>query len=128
MKTMRCFLGLSLSLSILTASIVVDFIGSSTCLLAEELKQLKPKHYAEMVEEVWSVINRDYIADKFKLTNWNSVRDEYFNRNYNSQEEAYKAIREMLERLGDSDNEFITAASVRKLEDMSEDPKYRTKD
>ncbi len=62
----------------------------------------------ELVDEVWQVINRDYVDGTFNRVDWQQTRRDYVtNRNYASREEAYTAIREMLEKLGDPYTRFM---------------------
>lgn len=61
----------------------------------------------QMVDEVWQIIYRDYVDASFNKNDWRQVRQQYLNREYTSKEEAYKAIREMLEKLGDPYTRFM---------------------
>lgn len=61
----------------------------------------------ETVDEVWQVINSDYVDGTFNGLDWRKVRTQYLNRTYPSQKEAYSAIREMLEKLGDPYTRFL---------------------
>ncbi len=61
----------------------------------------------ELVDEVWQLINRNYVDATFNQVDWEAVRTDYLGRNYASQEEAYVAIREMLEQLEDPYTRFI---------------------
>ena len=49
----------------------------------------------ELVDEVWQIINRQYIDANFNQVDWRAVRSEYLDRSYTNKEDAYKAIREM---------------------------------
>jgi len=61
----------------------------------------------QLVDEVWHIIYRDYVDGSFNKTDWKQVRQQYLSREYSSKEEAYKAIREMLEKLGDPYTRFM---------------------
>lgn len=61
----------------------------------------------EIVDEVWQIIDHDYVDGTFNQVDWRSVRNEYLERPYNNKEEAYKAIREMLKKLGDPYTRFM---------------------
>ena len=61
----------------------------------------------EIVDEVWQVINHDYVDGTFNGVDWRAVRNEYLQRDYTSSEDAYKAVREMLERLEDPYTRFM---------------------
>ncbi len=61
----------------------------------------------QLVDEVWQIIYRDYVDASFNKNDWRQVRQQYLSREYSSKEEAYKAIREMLEKLGDPYTRFM---------------------
>lgn len=61
----------------------------------------------ELIDEVWQIINRNYVDDKFNNVDWRAVRQEYLERSYTNKEDGYKAIREMLEKLGDPYTRFM---------------------
>lgn len=61
----------------------------------------------ELIDEVWQIINRSYVDDKFNNVDWRTVRREYLDRSYANKEDGYKAIREMLEKLGDPYTRFM---------------------
>jgi carboxyl-terminal processing protease len=61
----------------------------------------------EIVDEVWNVIDRSYVDGTFNQVDWKAIRMQYLNRNYATKEEAYKAIREMLKKLGDPYTRFM---------------------
>ena len=62
----------------------------------------------ELVDEVWHIIDRDYVDATFNQVDWQGVRETYVkNRFYTNKEDAYKAIREMLEKLEDPYTRFM---------------------
>ena len=61
----------------------------------------------ELIDEVWQLIDHEYVDDSFNALDWNDVRSSYLDRNYASQEEAYEAVREMLEQLEDPYTRFM---------------------
>ncbi|AFY71000.1 carboxyl-terminal protease [Thalassoporum mexicanum PCC 7367] len=61
----------------------------------------------EVVDEVWQIINRDYVDGTFNQVDWQQTRNEYLNREYASKNEAYLAVREMLETLDDPYTRFM---------------------
>ncbi len=75
--------------------------------------QQSPK---ELIDEVWQLINRTYVDATFNQVDWQAVRQEYLERNYTSREEAYAAIREMLEKLGDPYTRFMNPAEFRDMQ------------
>ncbi len=61
----------------------------------------------ELIDEVWQLIDNDYVDSSFNSVNWDEVRTSYLNRSYTDQEEAYTAVREMLEKLDDPYTRFM---------------------
>ena len=72
---------------------------------SQALIQTGPK---ETIDEVWQIINHQYVDTSFNNTDWLKVRQEYINNaSYNNKEAAYKAIREMLGKLEDPYTRFM---------------------
>ncbi|BAY25484.1 carboxyl-terminal protease [Calothrix sp. NIES-2100] len=61
----------------------------------------------ELIDEVWQVVQRQYVDATFNQVDWQAVRKEYLNKNYSSKKEAYKSIREMLKKLDDPYTRFM---------------------
>lgn len=61
----------------------------------------------ELVDEVWQIINRQYVDATFNQVDWRSIRTEYLDRSYSDPEQAYEAIREMLGKLEDPYTRFM---------------------
>ncbi len=61
----------------------------------------------ETIDEVWQIINRTYVDGTFNQTDWRAVRKEYLGKNYDNVQDSYKAIREMLKKLGDPYTRFM---------------------
>lgn len=62
----------------------------------------------ETVDEVWQIINHQYVDTSFNNTDWLKIRQEYVNKAaYENKEDSYKAIREMLGKLGDPYTRFM---------------------
>ena len=62
----------------------------------------------ETIDEVWQIINHQYVDGTFNDTDWLKVRQEYINNaSYENQEDAYEAIREMLAKLDDPYTRFM---------------------
>ena len=72
---------------------------------SQALIQTGPK---ETIDEVWQIINHQYVDTSFNNTDWLKVRQEYVNQaSYNNREDAYAAIREMLGKLEDPYTRFM---------------------
>ncbi|WP_121968598.1 carboxyl-terminal processing protease CtpC [Leptolyngbya sp. BC1307] len=61
----------------------------------------------ELIDEVWQLIDHEYVDGSFNSVDWEGVRTTYLNRTYTDQEEAYTAVREMLEQLEDPYTRFM---------------------
>ncbi len=62
----------------------------------------------EIVDEVWQLINREYVDGSFNKVDWRQVRRQYVeNRDYVSKAEAYRSVREMLKLLDDPYTRFL---------------------
>ncbi|WAL61232.1 carboxyl-terminal processing protease CtpC [Thermocoleostomius sinensis] len=70
----------------------------------------------ELIDEVWQLIDRNYVDGSFNQVDWRAVRQEYLGRAYSSREQAYDAIREMLERLDDPYTRFMDPQEFRNMQ------------
>ncbi len=70
----------------------------------------------ELIDEVWQVIHKSYVDGTFNQVDWMAVRTEYLNRNYTSDEQAYTAIREMLEKLDDPYTRFMNPEEFKNMQ------------
>ena len=62
----------------------------------------------ETVDEVWQIINHQYVDTSFNETDWLKIRQEYVNdAAYGDKKDAYQAIREMLGKLEDPYTRFM---------------------
>jgi carboxyl-terminal processing protease len=70
----------------------------------------------ELVDEVWQIIDRQYVDGTFNQVDWRAVRNDYLNRSYATQDDAYKAIREMLEKLEDPYTRFMDPEEFKNMQ------------
>ncbi|ASC72815.1 peptidase S41 [Halomicronema hongdechloris C2206] len=70
----------------------------------------------ELVDEVWQLIERHYVDATFNQVDWEAVRQEYLQRSYSDREDAYTAIREMLDRLEDPYTRFMDPQEFRNMQ------------
>ncbi|WP_346293509.1 carboxyl-terminal processing protease CtpC [Sphaerothrix gracilis] len=70
----------------------------------------------ELVDEVWQLIDRNYVDGTFNQVDWEAIRMSYLGRDYGNQEEAYDAIREMLEQLDDPYTRFMDPQEFRNMQ------------
>ncbi len=60
-----------------------------------------------IVDEVWQIVNQEYVDKSFNNINWQATRQQLLSKNYTSKEQAYEAIREALKPLGDRYTRFL---------------------
>ena len=70
----------------------------------------------ELVDEVWQIINHQYVDKDFNQLDWQNVRQEYLERPYGDKEEAYEAVREMLEQLEDPYTRFMDPEEFKNMQ------------
>ncbi|MDY7023279.1 MAG: S41 family peptidase [Cyanobacteriota bacterium] len=70
----------------------------------------------ELIDEVWQIIDKSYVDGTFNQVDWKAVRSEYLNRNYTSDEQAYEAIREMLDKLDDPYTRFMDPEEFKNMQ------------
>jgi carboxyl-terminal processing protease len=70
----------------------------------------------ELIDEVWQIIDKDYVDGTFNQTDWRSVRKSYLSNNYAKPEDAYKAVREMLAKLNDPYTRFMDPDEYRSMQ------------
>ncbi|MBW4463882.1 MAG: PDZ domain-containing protein [Pegethrix bostrychoides GSE-TBD4-15B] len=70
----------------------------------------------ELIDEVWQLIDRNYVDGTFNQTDWQAVRQEYLGRPYSSKEQAYEAIREMLGKLDDPYTRFMDPREFKNMQ------------
>ncbi|WP_414527965.1 carboxyl-terminal processing protease CtpC [Nodularia chucula] len=71
----------------------------------------------QLVEEVWQIVQRQYVDGTFNQVDWLAVRQEYVvGKSYSSQEDAYKSIREMLTKLEDPYTRFMDPEEFKNMQ------------
>ncbi len=70
----------------------------------------------EVIDEVWQIIDRQYVDGTFNQVDWQAVRSQYLNKSYSNKTEAYKAIREMLKKLDDPYTRFMNPEEFRSMQ------------
>ncbi|BAY11852.1 carboxyl-terminal processing protease CtpC [Calothrix sp. NIES-2098] len=70
----------------------------------------------ELIDEVWQVVQRQYVDGTFNQVDWQAVRKEYLSKSYSSKKEAYKSIREMLKKLDDPYTRFMDPEEFKNMQ------------
>lgn len=60
-----------------------------------------------IIDEVWQVVDREYVDTTFNHQDWTEVRKKYLAKNYKNPEAAYQGVRDMLKTLGDPYTRFM---------------------
>lgn len=68
-----------------------------------------------VLDEAWQIVNREYVDGSFNQVNWQTVRQELLSKHYSSTQEAYLALRQQLERLGDPYTRFMDPRQYQSL-------------
>ena len=63
----------------------------------------------EVIDHVWQIVYRDFLDSdgKFNKSNWIKLRKKLLSKNYPNADDAYLAIREMLDNLNDPYTRFL---------------------
>ncbi|NJK28167.1 MAG: PDZ domain-containing protein [Coleofasciculaceae cyanobacterium SM2_3_26] len=105
--------GLVLGATVVMLS-TVTLVGAGLHLKGQAFFQDAPK---ELVDEVWQIIDKLYVDATFNQVDWRAIRAEYVeNRSYTNREEAYTAVREMLEKLEDPYTRFMDPDEFRNMQ------------
>ncbi|MEH1832375.1 MAG: carboxyl-terminal processing protease CtpC [Nostoc sp.] len=70
----------------------------------------------ELVDEVWQIVQRQYVDGTFNQLDWQAVRKEYLSKSYSNPQEAYKSIREMLKKLEDPYTRFMDPEEFKNMQ------------
>ncbi|WP_271252194.1 S41 family peptidase [Pseudanabaena sp. Chao 1811] len=93
-------------------AIAVQFfwIGGANAAVTDYLQEQK------FLTNVWQIVNRSYVDDDFNHQNWYKVRRQFINRKFNSREDTYAAIREMLATLDDPFTRLLEPDKFRSMQ------------
>jgi carboxyl-terminal processing protease len=70
----------------------------------------------ELVDQVWQIVQRQYVDGTFNQLDWQAVRREYLSKSYTNKQEAYKSIREMLKKLDDPYTRFMDPREFKNMQ------------
>ncbi|MEB3341860.1 carboxyl-terminal processing protease CtpC [Okeania sp.] len=70
----------------------------------------------ELIDQVWQIIDKTYVDGTFNQVDWKATRTEFLDKSYTSDEQAYDAIREMLEKLGDPYTRFMDPEEFKNMQ------------
>ncbi|MCZ2202077.1 carboxyl-terminal processing protease CtpB [Cylindrospermopsis raciborskii] len=90
--------------TMIATSATLSLFGQAWTKQVKAALQDSPK---ALVDQVWQLVNREYVDGKFNQQNWQAIRQGLLSKNYTSKQEAYVAIRSALQRLGDPYTRFM---------------------
>ncbi len=93
---------------LIATSVLVAYPDTST----KAALQDSPK---ALVDEVWQIVNNEFVDQEFNQINWLQQRQKLLKRKYNNQEQAYQAIRQSLKDLGDPYTRFLEPEEFEEL-------------
>ena len=70
----------------------------------------------ETVDEVWQIIDHEYVDGTFNGTDWRTIRTQFLSKNYGTTKESYAAIRTMLGKLGDPYTRFMDPEQFKSMQ------------
>ena len=93
-----------------------SFLGTSLSRPAEAKLQESPK---TVLDEVWQIVNRDFVDGNFNQVDWQATRKELLSENYSSRKEAYGALKKALEQLQDPYTRFMDPEQFESLKNQT---------
>lgn len=108
LPTLSTVTSIKLMLSLATTSFVVSYASPSVNAALED----SPK---TVVDEVWQIVNNEFVDRKFNQVNWQKKRQELLDRDYSDRDQAYQAIRQSLRELGDPYTRFLEPSEFESL-------------
>ena len=72
-----------------------------------------------VVDQVWQIVNNEYVDGTFNRVDWQKTRTELLKRNYSNRKEAYTAIRSALAKLGDRYTRFMNPKEFQSLNNQT---------
>jgi carboxyl-terminal processing protease len=69
-----------------------------------------------IAQQVWEIVNKDYVDGTFNNQDWQAVRDRFTNQPTKTPEQSYENVRKMLETLGDPYTRFLDPEQYKALQ------------
>jgi carboxyl-terminal processing protease len=88
----------------IAATTTLSLITSQSTPAAQPAFQDSPK---AVLDEAWQIVNREYVDTTFNKVDWLASRQVLLSRDYSSTREAYAALREQMQKLGDPYTRFM---------------------
>ena len=88
----------------IATTVTLSLFGPGWCRSVRAALEDSPK---ALVDEVWQLVNREYVDTTFNKVDWQATRQSLLSKNYTSREQAYTAVQVALEKLGDPYTRFL---------------------
>ncbi len=69
-----------------------------------------------IAQQVWEIVNKDYVDGTFNNQDWQAVRDHFTKQPTKTPEQSYENVRKMLETLGDPYTRFLDPEQYKALQ------------
>ena len=89
------------------AAVALTFHPLTTPVLSASQPDPLEDNPKAIIDEMWQIVNNEFVDEDFNHTDWKNKRQELLSQEYASPKQAYKAIREALEGLGDPYTRFL---------------------
>lgn len=96
----------------IATTVALSLLAPSLSKPAEANLENSPK---VVLDEAWQIVNRDYVDGSFNHTDWKATRKSLLEKNYTSQQEAYEALKQALEKLDDPYTRFLDPEQFKAL-------------
>jgi carboxyl-terminal processing protease len=95
-------------------AVIAAILAGTSIYASQALGTPQPTHQ-KLVDEVWQVLDKNYVDGSFNHQDWKAVRQKYVSRSYTSKKQAYVAIQEMVAKLGDRYTNFFDPQEFKAL-------------
>ncbi|MDF5724199.1 MAG: S41 family peptidase [Rhizonema sp. PD37] len=92
--------------------IAAILVGTNLYISTAQGKAESPQ---KLVDDVWQILDNSYVDSSFNHQDWKAIRQQYISRSYTSKEQAYRAIEEMVAKLGDRYTTFYNPQQFQAL-------------
>ncbi|MEH2135190.1 S41 family peptidase [Nostoc sp.] len=94
--------------------VIAAILTGSSFYASKALGKTQPSPQ-KLVDEVWQILDKNYVDVSFNHQDWKAIRQQYLSRSYSSNKQAYGAIQEMVAKLGDRYTEFYNPQEFKAL-------------